>query len=463
MDGTAIQQQLFDLVPQPFSCQASYIDSFFTQPQVVFLADSSKFSNNDENKVLYTIKYLAGTALNYVLAFINDIGPSNKPEMLKNFTTFTRLLYSAFADSNPTVKAEGVLGNLKHTGSAAVYAFEFKRLSILLSWNDDGLDTNKDELARCDPIEELNALMNISIDIDNRLFSSNKQTLDFNAVCTHNSNFLSLGPLTQDEKNRRRRLTLCVYCAIPGYFTASFPNKNRNATSGSYISTLLMNDANMEVVPIKNYAAATTRVFPEQVNHVSSIKRSSAVIETLYKEAIKKSRESIEIIPVILDSQGTLIETTALIDSRSSGSFVSSSLVKQHQLHSVRTNGTTYRIADSSEHVTFGASTLLLNIHDINHNERDGIISFTCLWRGCKEKKENKPVHASPIGKQQPQLSALCATNPDSISGDDFDNVDPSTYCKINYYLKYFYGPVNLSCLNANDSHISAFYLPKLC
>ncbi|KAG2197953.1 hypothetical protein INT47_002980 [Mucor saturninus] len=274
VDGAAIQQQLSDLgaeihsyiaenfvskasnlnsnnaicvkAPQPFSGQASYIDSFFTQLQVVFLADSSKFSNNDENKVLYTINCLAGTALNYVLPFIKDIDPSNKPEMLTNFTTFTRLLYSAFADSNPTVNAEGALRNLKHTGSAAVYASEFRRLSILLSWNNDALvsqyllnlkDTIKDELARRDPIKELNDLMNISIDIDNRLFARNKQKLgnqprpvqqryvtkpettpmDLNAVSTHNNNFLPRGPLTQDEKDRRRRLNLCVYCAMPGH------------------------------------------------------------------------------------------------------------------------------------------------------------------------------------------------------------------------------------------------------
>lgn len=36
--------------PQPFTGQASYIDSFFTQMQVVFLADSIKFTNNDETK-----------------------------------------------------------------------------------------------------------------------------------------------------------------------------------------------------------------------------------------------------------------------------------------------------------------------------------------------------------------------------------------------------------------------------
>ncbi|KAG2197966.1 hypothetical protein INT47_002993 [Mucor saturninus] len=212
----------------------------------------------------------------------------------------------------------------------------------------------------------------------------------------------------------------------------------------------------MEVVPFKNYAAVITRVVPDQINHVSSIKRSPAEIEAVYKETIKKSRKSIEscithdtdyvveseeqsliVIPIILDSQGTLVETTALIDSGSSGSFISSSLVKQHQLHSVKTNGTTYRLADSSEHVTFGASTLLLNIRDIDHGEvltlrhlqtcaypvilgqnwlqrhnpamswRDGIIAFTCLCRCCKENKEKNPVHAPIIEKQQPQLSAF--------------------------------------------------------
>ncbi|KAG2190611.1 hypothetical protein INT47_001829 [Mucor saturninus] len=61
--------------------------------------------------------------------FTKNIDPSNTPEMMTNFTTFTRLVYSAFANSNPTINAEGALKNLINTGSAAVYATEFRRLT----------------------------------------------------------------------------------------------------------------------------------------------------------------------------------------------------------------------------------------------------------------------------------------------------------------------------------------------
>lgn len=139
------------------------------------------------------------------------------------------MFYSAFADSNPTVNAENSIRHLKETGSATVYATEFRRLSMLLSWNNDApvsqfvlilKDTIKDELARRTPIKDLNELMNATIDIDNRLFARNKQKfsnqsritqpryvpksdptpMDVNAVTINNNNSFHRGPITQEEK-----------------------------------------------------------------------------------------------------------------------------------------------------------------------------------------------------------------------------------------------------------------------
>lgn len=96
-------------------------------------------------------------------------------------------------------------------------------------------------------------------------------------------------------------------------------------------------------------------------------KRSPAEVEAVYKETVKKSRESIGkcitydkeyvveseeqsliVIPVTLVSENKRVDTFALVDSGSSGPFVSADLVKKHQLPEITTEGVTYCLADSS-------------------------------------------------------------------------------------------------------------------
>ncbi|KAG2228398.1 hypothetical protein INT48_002076, partial [Thamnidium elegans] len=109
--------------PAPSTGQASYVDYFFIQLSVVFAADEARFTS-DEKKILFTIGCLSAA-----------------------------------------IRA------LRQIGSATKYSTEFRRISMMLNWNNDALD----ELARLEPITDLNQIIAKTIDIDNRLFARLQQ------------------------------------------------------------------------------------------------------------------------------------------------------------------------------------------------------------------------------------------------------------------------------------------------
>lgn len=176
--------------PAPFSGQTSYIDSFFTQLSVVFAADETRFFE-DEKKVLHTIGCLTGNALAYIEPYIKEIENNKQLEILKDYKNFKQLLYDAFGDSNPIINSEASIRALRQVGSVTRYSTEFRRLSMQLTWNNDALVSQfilnlkehvKDELARLAPINDLNAVIAKSIEIDNRQFSrmQHKQQINRN-------------------------------------------------------------------------------------------------------------------------------------------------------------------------------------------------------------------------------------------------------------------------------------------
>ncbi|KAG2228445.1 hypothetical protein INT48_006072, partial [Thamnidium elegans] len=97
--------------------------------------------------------------------------------------------------------------------------------------------------------------------------------VDVSTITT--ANHLPRGPLSLQEKTRRRNLNLCLYCGNSGHFTSSCPNK-RNPPARDVVSTILLNDQDLSVVSFKNYAInSLTRIVPkEHINLVTSIKKS---------------------------------------------------------------------------------------------------------------------------------------------------------------------------------------------
>ena len=483
---------------------SQYIETFFIQLSVVFAADESRFSS-DEMKVLYTIGCLSGNALSYVQPFLKNIdsnNPNDKHEILKDFNIFKKFLFDAFGDSNLVVNSENAIRNLKQTGSATRYATEFRRLSMQLTWNNDALVSQyvlnlknqiKDELARIDPILDLNAIINKSIDIDNRMFAraqdriNNRQPshpstatpMDLNAIqqaplpvtpINNSANITNVcrGPITDEEKQRRRNLNLCLYCGMSGHFTAACPNKrpSQHLTPQEYhLSTIILDEDNydhqqQQIVPYHQHHQinSITRIEDPQINLISHnrMKESDhATVRQEYQEATKKRAASMEkcsdlniryvtgterpggimLIPITLSLKHKNMKVFALVDSGSSTSFISSKLIQEENLpYNFSPDPISFRLADNSIKTTTRNTTLVMALdftdhqevirlhhldhaaHDvilgqdwlISHNPafdwRGGIMALTCLFRNCLATTVPKPIDVVTIDDDEEHL-----------------------------------------------------------
>ncbi|CEP12414.1 hypothetical protein [Parasitella parasitica] len=64
--------------------------------------------------------------------YLQEIDSAEPSEILTSFESFKDLITMVFGDSNPIMNTESAIRSLKQTGSVAIYATEFRRLSMLL-------------------------------------------------------------------------------------------------------------------------------------------------------------------------------------------------------------------------------------------------------------------------------------------------------------------------------------------
>ncbi|KAG2204465.1 hypothetical protein INT47_005256 [Mucor saturninus] len=408
--------------PTPFSGKSSYCDSFFISLSLIFAGDEIRF-DTDRKKILYAINCLTGHAFSFMEPYLKDIDNVDAPhEILTNYAHFKHVMRSTFGDINPIVNAESDLRALKQTGAAAIYATEFRRISMQLSWNNEALisqyllnlkDNIKDELARREPITDLTILLNASIDIDNRLFQRQKQKNydnnnrsnnyhnkpttsysrpDPNVTSTSTPMEISninesrpskYRPLTQAEKDRRVKYKLCMYCGGDDHFTNSCPvkpHRNNHPT----ISTILVDNHNQPMSP--NSITAV-----HNINHINNTKKRKPnnQLMQVYKESVNHKRASIDrciaddilyvaesldenllVIPITIKLDNILFTTTALIDSGASASFIDASLVRKTGLLSQPSSeAITFRLANNSIQSSAMSSTVFMQIAGTHHEE----------------------------------------------------------------------------------------------
>ncbi|OMJ22467.1 Retrotransposon-derived protein PEG10, partial [Smittium culicis] len=167
--------------PDIFSGKPSACSNFFSQLALVFATSPDKF-NTDSSKILYAISYLTGTPFSYMEPYLMkaNLPESDRPAILSDYTLFKETITRTFGDPNPIENADRAIRQLRQTTSVAAYATEFRRLQMLIDWNQpplisqflSGLKYNiSQELNRREPIEDIETLINTAIQIDNRLFS----------------------------------------------------------------------------------------------------------------------------------------------------------------------------------------------------------------------------------------------------------------------------------------------------
>jgi hypothetical protein len=241
-----------------------FCSTFISHLNLYISVNASLFPT-DRDKVAFAASYLRGQAFSW---FEPHLLRQDDP-LLDDFQAFTEELIRNLGDPDRERSMTSRLQSLTQIGSASSYASNFFKLSAFLNWNDDALRAQfysglksevKDALAlsNVDPttVQELSAL---AIRLDNRLHERRQEskTRTFSSRPTPNGpqrNFsrpqtgstASTGPrpmdldatktqrfkpLTNDERQRRMKENLCLYCGKSGHRVDACPEKPRKASN----------------------------------------------------------------------------------------------------------------------------------------------------------------------------------------------------------------------------------------
>jgi len=272
-------------LPTGFDGTRTKLRLFIAQAELYIGFNVGHFSGEDR-KVLWAISLLSGAAFNWVEPHLNDylenaVDPKAQEPMtrkiFKTFANFKEEITKVFGDIDPGRTAERIIQNLKQTGSAVAYAADFQQYSGRTDWNDEALAAQfykglkehvKDEIARRDRPEGLDAMIETAVKIDNRTFERNLEKrghyheghgkkrkfqgrwnspMELDAVNRRNK-----GPkkphhpkkLSQDEVRRRKEKGLCYECGLPGHMASSHrqnkPFKGNRQTNAVNIRQVYM-------------------------------------------------------------------------------------------------------------------------------------------------------------------------------------------------------------------------------
>src|SRR6185312_11697636 len=221
--------------PEFFHGHRKKARSFLLQLKNVFLAQPERFAS-DNNRVAYAISFLRDVAFEWIAPHLEV-----NSMMLTSFEDFEEAFNVAFSDVDRRRNAERELLCLKQ-GKRPVSALvsEFQRLAFETKMNADALfplfyqtlnDDVKDELCKCERPTSIEEYYRLAIRIDDRLFERRTEKRS-NFIPTFPRSFSPKplqqpvtestamivdniqrrGPLSKNEKERRIKENLCMYC-----------------------------------------------------------------------------------------------------------------------------------------------------------------------------------------------------------------------------------------------------------
>ncbi len=246
----------------------------------------------EESRIAFVCSLLTGRALDWATAVWSEDRPT-----FPSFRAFIQRFKEVFEHPAGGKEAgEQLLSLRQGRGSAADYALSFRTLAAQTGWPDDPLKLhyhkglNKElqsELACRDEGKSLEQFIELSIKIDNLLRSRRTNRLPTFPIVTSAANSdiepmqIGVTRISEEERKRRIRQSLCLYCGLPGHLRASCPTR-----------------------PSRNPAAVSV---------------------------ISKSATSLEI-AVTLEINGRVMEMVALIDSGAAGNFIDVSFAKDNNI-----------------------------------------------------------------------------------------------------------------------------------
>ena len=340
-----VRSKLIGSTPSKFSGDRKSFVGFIGQ--VKFHLDvNSGYYQSDKEKVALYVSLLDGQARNWVSQYyVND--PDG---VLDCPTKFVEVLTKAYGDPHKETTAGINLKSLRQgSRSISSYASEFKTTTRDLGFNDAALryhfreglnDVVKDDLATChEKPRTLDELIEQASSVDLRRYERRMER----KVLSHASNFrsdshsvqrvtnppsnpptsqpmevdvlTSNGKLTKEERDRRMRLKLCLYCGVSGHRINNCPTKSSRSTVVAAVS--------LDNAP----SSAQSSVSGNSVS-VALVSANSYATYTPFPLAI---HVDVEI------SQGNVVHSvSALLDCGAQGDFVHHDLVKNLGLETRR-------------------------------------------------------------------------------------------------------------------------------
>lgn len=264
--------------PKAFTGKRTESQEFILKCETVFMAQTRTYYD-DKTKLAFTINLLEHEAYEWVKPAL--LAPYDKsPEWIQSWDAFKKEFFKVFSDVDIKELSYQRLQALKQTGSASTYANDFRRHSLNLDWNDEPLRQHffrglkpevKDRVLSPTDFTDLTSLMESAIKWDNLLYqrrrdpsnnrstersythSTTRQSNDYKSSnqAHHSSPVHTLGtgptpmevdsirgPLSQAEKDRRRKNNLCLYCGNPGHRALECRKRSSPPQPGKSIASI---------------------------------------------------------------------------------------------------------------------------------------------------------------------------------------------------------------------------------
>ncbi|SGY12272.1 BQ5605_C011g06450 [Microbotryum silenes-dioicae] len=241
--------------------------TFITQIKFYIFGNPSSFPT-DESKIAFIISHLTGDVFQHFEHAINA-KDNSKPEWLTNYQKFLDQAELVLGDPDYRNNLTHQLMSLVQSGPASVYASKFTQISSQLDWNQAALIAHfhkglkldlQAQLALHDDPQDLQSLIELAIKVDNKLHLTRHRTnaltqfrqtnwqyshsvnsplrtspvsqLQANPSMANTSGPAPMdldamrscrGPLSEEEKLRRRTNRLCMWCASDQHLCAQCP------------------------------------------------------------------------------------------------------------------------------------------------------------------------------------------------------------------------------------------------
>ncbi|XP_036038640.1 retrotransposon-derived protein PEG10 [Onychomys torridus] len=234
-------------LPFKFDGNPDMLSQFISQCRL-FLEKGTRVLADDRTRVCFVTSMLTGRAARWATAKLD-----RSTYLMHNYEAFMMELKHVFEDPQRREAAKRQIRRLRQgPDSVADYGNEFQMLALELDWSEPALidqfleglsDAMHEELAHQEIPDTLSELISLCIFIERRMVrdAAARANPPRALVLPQTHQMDPTEPvggarmrLTQEEKERRRKLNLCLYCGSGGHYADNCPAKaSKNSPQGN--------------------------------------------------------------------------------------------------------------------------------------------------------------------------------------------------------------------------------------